>query len=120
MGSGSGGGSGADAAAEGALASLDRGVQRLLASLGGDGAGAAAAGALRDLDLQRLAAMLDRVLEYCHHKLPELERLLWGWADTIFAPKIVVRQYLIAIAIEVGLFSYHLGSRCVVCFLVHK
>ncbi len=108
-----GGSGGADAAADGALASLDRGVQRLLASLGGDGAGTAA-GALRDLDLQRLAALLDRVLEYCHHKLPELERLVWGWADTIFAPKIVVRQYLIAIAIEAGLFSYHLGSRCVV------
>lgn len=102
-----GGGADAGAAAEGALASLDRGVQRLLASLGGAEAG------LRDFDLQRLAGLLDQMLEYIHHRLPELERLVFAWADTIFAPKVVVRQYLIAIAIEVGLFSYHLGSRCV-------
>jgi hypothetical protein len=102
---------GGSGGADGALASLDRGVQRMLAAV--SGAGADGGALLRDLDLQRLAAMVDRVLEYCHHRLPELERLVWAWADTIFAPKVVVRQYLIAIAIEVGLFSYHLGSRCV-------
>lgn len=91
----------AAAAADGALAALDRGVQRLLSRLSGSGA---------DVGV-RMDALLDRLLEYCHRRFPELERLVWAWADTIFAPKVVVRQYLIAIAIEVGLFSYHLGSR---------
>lgn len=109
MGGGAGAAAASDAAAGGALASLDRGVQRLLASL--QGMVEAGGKGLGEVDLQRAAALLDRLLEYVHHQWPEWERLAFAWADTIFAPKVVVRQYLIAIAIEVGLFSYHLGSR---------
>ena len=52
-----------------------------------------------------------QLLELLHNKLPDVEHVLWSVTDTIFAPKIVIRQYLIAIALEVALFSYHLGSR---------
>lgn len=92
----------------GVLAAIDKGVQALLSSLSD---GKAALSNLRDFDLHRLGHLLDHVLELLHHNLPEAERLLYSWADTIFAPKVVVRQYLIALGLELGLFIYHLASR---------
>lgn len=92
----------------GVLAAIDNGVQALLSSLSD---GQAAIANTKDFDLHRLGNMLDHVLEILHNNLPEAERLLFSWADTIFAPKVVVRQYLIALGLELGLFVYHLASR---------
>ena len=41
--------------------------------------------------------LLDQLLEMLHNKLPVVEGMFWQGVDTIFAPKIVIRQYLLAI-----------------------
>jgi len=92
----------------GVLFAIDKGVQQLLSSLSETGAWL---GRVRDVDIHRLGYLVDRLLESLHHNLPEAERLLYSWADTIFAPKVVLRQYLMALGLEMTLFIYHLCYR---------
>ncbi|EWM25284.1 patatin-like serine [Nannochloropsis gaditana] len=92
----------------GVLFAIDKGVQQLISSLSETGA---RLGRVRDVDIHRLGYLVDRLLESLHHNLPEAERLLYSWADTIFAPKVVLRQYLMALGLEMTLFIYHLCYR---------
>jgi hypothetical protein len=39
----------------------------------------------------------------------------WEWVDFIFAPKVVMRQFLLALALEMGLFSYQVQLSTYVC-----
>jgi len=67
--------------------------------------------ALERLDSKRLSELLDALLVALMQKLPEAEALAWRWFDTLFAPNVFARQFMVAIALEMGLVTYQLASR---------
>jgi hypothetical protein len=62
-------------------------------------------------EYQKLVELLDAAFLTISQKFPEMERKAWEWVDTLFAPRVVIRQFLIAIALELGLITYQLASK---------
>ena len=63
------------------------------------------------IDFERLQHFLEHLFRSLSEKLPAIEHAAYKAIDTVFAPKVIIRQFLIAIALEIGLTSYQLASR---------
>lgn len=59
-----------------------------------------------ETDPHKVLEAVEALLMAFTHRLPELERRAWEWVDYVFAPNVVLRQMLIALGLECGLFSF--------------